>query len=143
MTKKSEERIIHILKQNKLKVTPQRLAICQAVFSSSDHPSAEQIFDTVREEHKNMSFATVYKTLDLLNRIGLVQELSYNGHFSRYDPKSAVHINIVCPKCMSIRDYESEKLKENWEDIISEIQGEIIGQRIDVYKLCKKCREEK
>ena len=140
MSNLSEKEIIEILKKNKLKVTPQRISIYRAVLSSKNHPSAEQIYEIVRKEHKTMSFATVYKTLDLLDKIGLVTELRFNGNSSRYDPKPSIHINIVCPKCMTIEDYESKKLDEKWKEIISEIEGEITGQRIDVYRMCENCK---
>ncbi len=139
MSKVSEEEIIKILKKHKLKVTPQRLSICKIVLSSTEHPSADQVYNLVKKEHKTMSLATVYKTLNLLEHIGLVNELRFNGDFTRYDPKSTLHINIVCPKCMKIKDYESDKLKENWKQIIAEIRGEIKGQRIDVYVICEDC----
>ena len=136
----SDDRIIQLLKQNNLKVTPQRLSICRVVLSSTNHPSAEEIYDIVKKEHRTISLATVYKTLNLLNKIGLISELRFNGNFSRYDSKSEVHINIVCPKCMKIEDYESKKLNEIWENILSDIKGDIKGQRIDVYKLCENCK---
>ena len=139
MTKTSDEEIIRLLKKKNLKVTPQRITICRVIFSSKNHPSAEHIYEVVKKEHKTISLATVYKNLALLDEIGLIRELHINGNSSRYDPKMSVHINIVCPKCKSINDYESEQLKMNWKKIISELGGEITGQRIDVYRICDKC----
>ena len=139
MSKISEKEIIGILKENKLKVTPQRIAICKAVLSSANHPSVEQIFEIIKKDHPTISLATIYTTLSLLFEIGLVEELRFNGKHTRYDPKTTLHINIICPKCMEIQDYESNTLKTLWKKIISDINGEILGQRLDVYKLCEKC----
>jgi Fur family peroxide stress response transcriptional regulator len=139
MSKFSEKEIIGVLKENRLKVTPQRIAICKAVLSSANHPSADQIFEIIKEDHPTISLATIYKTLTLLFEIGLVGELRFNGNHTRYDPKTTLHINIICPKCMKIHDYETNNLKTHWEKIISDINGEILGQRLDVYRLCEKC----
>ena len=137
----SEKEIIKVLKKNNYKITPQRLEICKTVLSSKNHPSVEQIYEKVKTKHPTISVATVYKTLILLEKIGLVTELHFNDNHTRYDPKTSLHINVVCSECMSIYDFESEVLSKNWKSIISEIKGEISGQRIDVYKLCIKCRK--
>jgi len=140
MAKITENEIIDFLKAKKLKVTPQRLTICKVVLSSDNHPTAEQIYEIVKKEHKAISLATVYKNLAILDEIGMVREIHFNSNTSRYDPKMSVHINIVCPKCHYIQDYESDNLKKDWKKIISEIDGEIKGQRIDIYKLCNNCK---
>jgi Fur family peroxide stress response transcriptional regulator len=136
----SDKEIIEILKRSKLKATPQRIAICKTVLSSNSHPSAEHVFDKIKTEHPTISIATIYKTLSLLSEIGLVDELRFNENHTRYDPKTTLHINIVCSECMEIHDYESNSLKTYWEEIISDIDGEILGQRLDVYRLCENCK---
>ena len=141
MQKISEEEIIKILKENRFKVTPQRLAICKAVLSSTNHPSAEQVYENIKQKYPTISRATVYKTLSLLKEIGLISELRFNDTYTRYDPNISLHINIVCPVCLSIYDFKSEKLSNSWKSVISDIEGKIIGHRIDVYKICEKCEE--
>jgi len=141
MARITENEIIEFLKKKNLKVTPQRLTICRIVLSSNNHPTAEQIYEIVKKEHKAISLATVYKNLAILDEIGMVRELHFNSNTSRYDPKMSVHINIVCSKCKSIIDYESEVLNKNWDKILGEIEGEIEGQRIDVYITCDKCKK--
>ena len=140
MSNRSEREIIKILKDNNLKATPQRIAICKIVLSSVNHPTVEQVFDIVKENHPTISLATVYKTLSMLFVIGKVDELRFNGNHTRYDPKTSLHINIVCPECMRIHDYESDTLNSHWKEIVSNIEGEILGQRLDVYRLCEKCK---
>ena len=139
MKKITEGEIIQFLKMKNLKATPQRLTICRVVLSSENHPSAEQIYEIVKKEHRTISLATVYKNLAILDEIGLIRELHFNGNSSRYDPRMSIHINIICPKCHTITDYESENLEKNWVKILDDIEGEIEGQRIDIYKKCEKC----
>ena len=137
----TDEEIIKLLKENNCKVTPQRLSICRSVLESHYHPSAEQIYKDIKKIHPTISLATVYKTLGLLVSIGLVSELRFDENHTRYDPKQSLHINIICPECLGIQDYETDSLKDTWNTIISDIEGEILGQRIDVYKLCKDCEK--
>ena len=139
MSDLTEKEIISVLKKNKFKATPQRIAICKTVLSSNNHPSAEQVFEIIKTEHPTISLATIYKTLSLLYEIGLVDELRFDNRYTRYDPKKDLHINIVCPNCMEIHDYESNTLTTHWQKIISDIKGDIQGQRIDVYILCENC----
>ena len=140
MNEISDKEIIDILKENELKVTPQRLAICKVILSSESHPSVEEIYNIIQKNHPMISIATVYKTVSLLQKIGKVSEIKINETHTRYDPKTTLHINMVCPICKEIYDYESELLRRNWNNIISEVEGEIIGQRIDLYKICRKCK---
>ncbi|MGY5852566.1 MAG: Fur family transcriptional regulator [Candidatus Thorarchaeota archaeon] len=135
----NSEELIDLLRRNGYKVTPQRLAICQEVLSRNDHPTAEQIFETVSKEHPTISLTTIYHTLDLLKDMRLVDELHFDERTSRYDPNTSVHINVICNVCGKIRDYESDTIRKHWKKIISEIESEPVSQRLDVYVVCDNC----
>ena len=139
MSEISEQELIDLLHENELKATPQRLAICRYILRNKDHPTAEKILSEIRKEHKTVSQATVYKTITLLKRLGLISELSFDTNHSRFDPNQEVHINIVCPICHKIFDYESELISDFWKDIKLEIGEGIVGKRFDIYRACKKC----
>ncbi len=134
------QKLIDLLREKGYKVTPQRLAICQEVLSRDDHPSAEQIFDTVSKQHPTISLTTIYHTLDLLKELRLIDELHFDNRTSRYDSNTSVHINIICTICGKIRDYESDLIKKHWKSIISKIDLEPVSQRIDVYVVCDDCK---
>jgi len=133
------EQLIAKLRESDVKVTPQRLAICETILSSKEHPTADQIYERVREKHPTISLATVYQTLHLLSQIGMLQELGFSNCISRYDPDTSPHINIMCPKCGTIQDYKAESIKRIWSHIIKELGFKPIGQRLDVYAYCDKC----
>src|SRR3989337_144657 len=103
--------LIARLRYEGYKITPQRLAICRLILSSKDHPTADQIYQKVSKEFPAISLATVYHTIHLLKELGLLQELGFVDRSSRYDPNTAPHINVVCPKCGEIQDYEAESVK--------------------------------
>lgn len=137
--KKSDEDLISLLHTKGLKVTPQRLAIFRYVANNENHPSADMIFADIKEELPTISQGTVYKTLSVLADLGVISELKIKNGHSHYDSNSTVHINIICPVCHDITDYQSKEIINFWENISDNIGGEIIGQRFDIYKKCEDC----
>jgi Fur family peroxide stress response transcriptional regulator len=136
------QEVITKLRSKGYKVTPQRLAICKVILSSKDHPSADQIYQEVKKTYPAISLATVYMTLDLLRNLGLVQELGFSDRSARYDPNNSPHINIICPKCGKIYDYEATNVKKLWSRIVMETGLTPLRQRLDLYALCDKCGQE-
>lgn len=127
------------LRSKGYKVTPQRLAICKLILSSKGHPSADQIYREIRKAYPTISLATVYYTLDLMKDLGLVHELGFSDRSSRYDPNVSPHVNIICPRCGEIRDYETANVKRLWSQIIADVGLTPLQQRLDIYKFCDKC----
>jgi Fur family peroxide stress response transcriptional regulator len=97
------EQLIAKFHEKGFKVTPQRLAICEFVLSSKEHPTTDQVYQEVKKKYPTLSLATVYQTLHLLTEIGLLQELKLSDQVSRYDPDTSLHINIICKNCGRIR----------------------------------------
>jgi Fur family peroxide stress response transcriptional regulator len=87
-----------------LAVTPQRLAIIEALLTSTDHPRAEVIFDEVRRRHPHISLATVHRTLETLCAIGEARKVTMLYDSARYDGNLDPHHHVVCVKCRRIRD---------------------------------------
>jgi len=133
------QNIMAKLRHGGYKITPQRLAICELILSSKGHPTADQIYERVLQKFPTISLATVYQTLHLLKELGLLQELGFPNLSSRYDPNTSPHINVICPKCGQIYDYEEDKLKKLWSQIVAKLGFKPIGQRLDIYKYCDKC----
>ena len=134
------QELIKILRKNEYKVTTQRLAICEFILSRKDHPTADQIYQGLRNEYPTISLGTVYKTLHLLKKLGLVQQLGFSEGSIRYDPDMELHINMVCSKCGKVYDYKAEKVKELWDIIISDLKVKPKGERIDIYYDCEDCK---
>ena len=132
--------LIKIFRENGLKLTTQRLVICDLIFSRKDHPTAEQIYQNVKKKYPMISLGTIYKTLHLLKELGLIQELGFNEGSIRYDPDMELHINMICSECGKIHDYKCDKVKEMWNVIISDLKVKPKGQRIDIYYECEDCK---
>jgi len=136
------QQLIDKLRKRGYKVTPQRLAVCQLLLSSKDHPTAVQIYRKIKKEHPTISLATVYQTLHLLTDLGLVQELGFRDGISRYEPNTSPHINIICQKCGEIYDHETKNVREMWTRIVDGLGFKPTGQRLDIYRYCDKCQNQ-
>ena len=134
------EHIIAKFHKYGFKATPQRLAICKYALSSKDHPTTEKVYMQVKRTYPTLSRATVYQTLHLLTEIGLLQELKLNDRITRYDPITSPHINIICKECGTVEDYESEDVSRFWSKIMDGLGFEPMGQRLDVYRCCDRCK---
>lgn len=126
------------LKMKDIRLTPQRLAIFDMIFDNKSHPSAEDVYLSIKEKFPTISLATVYKTFTLLKNENLVSEIPV-GTFSRFDPNKDVHINVICPNCNKITDLDSETVKEFYKELQEELGGGIIDQQFNVFKKCSKC----
>ncbi|OLS13705.1 MAG: Peroxide-responsive repressor perR [Promethearchaeota archaeon CR_4] len=131
--------LISLLREKGKKVTPQRLAICQEVFSRDDHPSVEQIYLNLKNKYPTISLATIYKTLQLLKEKGYLQEVGTSNGSVRYDPNRNLHVNLVCTKCGEITDVIPKTLPQMWSVLTSDLGIEPQSQLLNIYYTCKKC----
>ena len=104
------ETIILKLKQKDLKVTPQRLAIIEAIFKLNNHPTAENIIDFIRKNHPNIATGTVYKVLETLVKNDIIKKVTTEHGVMRYDGITEHHHHLYCTECDLIEDYSNEEL---------------------------------
>ncbi len=97
------------LKRAGLKLTAQREAIVRQFASDVSHPTAQELYDRLRQEFPQMSFATVYNTLDALAAAGLSGTLRL-GQAARFDPNTEPHHHAVCESCGEIGDVPAPSL---------------------------------
>ena len=131
------EEIKNKLVQKGLKVTPQRIAILEAIYNLNNHPTAENIVDYIIEIHPNIATGTVYKVLGALVDNKLVKKVKTEKDIMRYDGIMENHHHLYCMESDLIKDYMDEELDEllkNYfknknlpgfriEDIVLQIKG--------------------
>lgn len=105
-----KENIIALLKKKGLKVTPQRLAVYEAVVSLKTHPTAEQIIEYIKVNHPEISVGTVYKILDTLVDNELLKKVKSEKDVMRYDAIFEKHHHLYCVHTDRIEDYEDPEL---------------------------------
>ena len=136
---KSDASVIEALRSKGYKATPQRIAICRIALNSRAHPSAQQVYDEVKEIHPTVSLATVYKTLEVLRELDLVQEIHFPKGQARFDSYMNPHINLSCLKCGTITVLDDVTVKEITRKVAEVKKFKPTGQRMDVYGICQKC----
>lgn len=102
------DKIIQQLRQCRIAVTPQRLAVMAVLESRRDHPSADHIYQEVRRQLPAISFNTVYKTLEILGQKGMVIKVNPLHAVARYDGDTGRHAHLICRHCHRIIDLDWE-----------------------------------
>jgi Fur family peroxide stress response transcriptional regulator len=98
------------IKMAGLRVTPQRLAILDAVYRLDNHPTAENIIESIRETHLNIATGTVYKVLETLVENRLIRKVKTENDVMRYDGITEQHHHLYCSESDRIEDYADEDL---------------------------------
>lgn len=98
------------LQEKGLKVTPQRVAIYEAIVKLKNHPTAENVIEYIKANHPNISVGTVYKVLDSLVENELLKKVKTEKDIMRYDAVLSNHHHLYCAETDRIEDYEDEKL---------------------------------
>jgi Fur family peroxide stress response transcriptional regulator len=132
------EEISSKLIEKGLKVTPQRIAILEAIMKLNNHPTAENIIEYIRKNHPNISVATVYKVLDALIENGLISKVKTDKDIMRYDAIIKSHHHLYYSDSDRIEDYNDKELNELLEKYfekkkipdfkIEDIKLQIIGK---------------
>ena len=110
------EEIVGKLMEKRLKVTPQRIAILEAIIKLNNHPTAENIIEYIRKNHPNIATATVYKVLDALTENELVKRVKTDSDIMRYDAIMENHHHLYCSESDRIEDYQDEELNRMIEE---------------------------
>ena len=96
------------LRDRRIAVTPQRLAVMAVLQNRRDHPSADDIYQEVRRQLPAISFNTVYKTLEILCQQGMVIKVNPLHAVARYDGETGRHAHLICRQCHQIIDLDWE-----------------------------------
>lgn len=119
--------------------TKQRKAILGFLKSTRSHPTADQIYETVRKDIPNLSKGTVYRNLQVLIDNGLVSVLDIRGTLSRYELKQDAHYHFKCETCGRVFDLE-EPVDPGLDDKISKRTGFMVfGHQTEFRGWCRDC----
>lgn len=130
------------LEQNHLKQTKQRELILNAFLEAKRHVTSEELYQVVREEHPNVGYTTVYRTLKLLVEAGLATERHFDDGITRYETEHEHHDHLVCEKCGRIQEFECDLIEEKQREIAQGHGFKILRHRHELYGHCSNCRED-
>ncbi len=132
------DNLVEKFKSKRLKITPQRLGIFRILEGNSMHPSAEDVFKEIRERYPTISFTTVYKTLEIMEKMGEILKVTIDEQRKHYDPDTNVHHHIICSKCNKISDIKKEYVKPRLpREVLDEFTPS--SYQISFYGTCRKC----
>ncbi len=135
----SLKKYVKILKDNGIKVTPQRLEIMKYLDEHRIHPDVDRIYSDLKENNPALSKTTVYNTLETLREHNIICALTISEKELRYDFKNTLHHHFLCKECEKIIDIDIEcpNLKKilKGKYRVDEVHGYFKG-------LCKECRDK-
>lgn len=104
------------LKDSNLKVTPQRIAVLEALNNLKNHPTADKIKEYVIKNHPNIAVGTIYKTLETFVEKGLVKKVKTEKDVMRYDAILDHHHHLYCEDTERIEDFFDDQLNDMIEE---------------------------
>ncbi len=126
-----------VLEEYGVRITPQREEILRYLAGTRSHPTAYEVYEAVRAVFPRVARATVYNTLNLMVRLGLLIELKREEGAVRYETDLSPHINLICMQCGRVVDAPLPTPLD-----VSEIEGFLVRHvRVDMYGLCPTCRK--
>jgi Fur family ferric uptake transcriptional regulator len=137
------EEVQQKLSVNNYKLTSQREIILENIIKNEGkHLSAEEIYNEVREDNSGIGLATIYRTLELFNDLGIIHQLNFNDNCRRYelDHGEYHHHHLICVSCGKITEFNDHILEEFEEDIKQEHNFNVTDHRIKFYGYCEDCR---
>jgi Fur family ferric uptake transcriptional regulator len=139
----SEKKIAIILRQQGYKFTPQRRIVIQTVASSQDHLTPAAIYERVHQEHPNIGLVTIYRTLDILAKLGLICELHAGGSCRSYTTgASEHHHHLICTNCGKVVDFSGYDLSQLEQRLSLETGFDIEDHLLEFVGLCQACQKE-
>jgi Fur family ferric uptake transcriptional regulator len=127
------------------KLTPQREATLRVLLENErDHLNAEEVFMLVKDKYPNIGLATVYRSLELLSELHIVEKINFGDGGARFDLRSEdqphMHHHLICTRCGTV-----EEIKEDWllpmeNRIEREFGFTVLDHRLDFQGVCKECR---
>ncbi|MBL0170645.1 MAG: transcriptional repressor [Gemmatimonadaceae bacterium] len=136
------ESFVAFLRDHSLPVTAQRLAIAEVVLGTERHLSAEDIAEALRARGNQAGTATVYRTLEVLVRSGLVVERDFGEGFKRYEAARGIphHEHLLCSVCGRVTEFRDERL-ERMTTLLAEAHDfSRQRHRLVIYGQCGECR---
>ena len=132
--------IVRKLTEHGYRLTPQRLMIVSAIEASEGHISAEEVYAQVAAKYPQVNVSTVYRTLELLKRLGLVTETDFGEGRVRYHPAGkGHHHHLVCTECGIVMDLDESMLSSLETMLLREYKFSADLKHLAIFGRCAKC----
>jgi len=137
-----EEKMVYFCeecRQDGLKLTHQRLEIYREMATARDHPSAEMLYQRIRQRIPTISLDTIYRTLSNFEAHGLINRVHTLESQAHYDARREQHHHLVCERCGRIVDFEWKALDETPVPESVTKWGSVSSRTITLQGVCSAC----
>ena len=125
------------------RMTPQRMMIVDAIEHAENHISAEDIFKQVVAKYPNVNVSTVYRTLELLEKLGLVTKTEMGvGHIVYHPLEKGHHHHLICRECGKMINLDETALKPLKESLQRDYQFSAELRHLGIMGLCADCQQK-
>ena len=139
--------LLNAVEAQGIRLTAQRRALIETIQDATSHLDAASLLELARKRDPNIDRATVYRTIELLKRLGMVDELDLmhlNGEKHYYEVKTQKdHLHLACFECGAIEEFASPTFERLKREIAEKNDFEIQVMRLEVGGLCKQCTARK
>lgn len=137
-----------LLKEKDFRLTPQREAILRILLDQRDsHVTAEDIYNLSRSKNPEIGLATVYRTLELFEGLGIVSRLDFGEGGRKYefssDREKHYHHHLLCLGCGEIIEFNEDLLEDLEDRIARNTDFRIVDHSLRFFGYCSKCQENK
>ena len=136
-----------MLKEKGLKLTGQRPLVLETMAEHpGEHLTAEEIFDLARRNYPEIGLATIYRTLQVLVELNVVDKISFDDGFARYelieelDSERHHHHHAICIGCKTVISLEEDLLEALEQELMENLGFAVTDHEVKLYGYCKECR---
>ncbi len=132
------------LKKNDMRFTTERMIILEEIFNFPPHFDAEKLFIHIRSKYNHISRATVYRALELFDKIGIIKKLNLGGGVAQYELKMDLphHDHLICVVCGKVIEFVDDTIERLQREIAEKHGMEIINHQLQIYGRCKEHRKQ-
>ena len=145
----NEEKVKDLLREKGLKVTSQRLMVLNILSAHGDeHLTVEEIYDLEKEESPEIGLATIYRTVQVLLELHVIEKVTFDDGFARYELNGEEtgsghrHHHAICTQCGKVYSLETDLLDTLEKQVFESLGFEVTDHEVKLYGLCSACRRK-
>lgn len=145
----NEEKVKDLLREKGLKVTSQRLMVLNILSAHGDeHLTVEEIYDLAKEESPEIGLATMYRTVQVLLELHVIEKVTFDDGFARYELNGEEtgsghrHHHAICTQCGKVYSLETDLLDTLEKQVFESLGFEVTDHEVKLYGLCSACRRK-
>lgn len=145
----NEEKVKDLLREKGLKVTSQRLMVLNILSAHGDeHLTVEEIYDLAKEESPEIGLATIYRTVQVLLELHVIEKVTFDDGFAQYELNGEEtgsghrHHHAICTQCGKVYSLETDLLDTLEKQVFESLGFEVTDHEVKLYGLCSACRRK-